>query len=74
MRKKLIQLVAAICLTGIFSSVSAANPTANYKVIPLPNEISVQQGQAFILNNQVQIVYPLKNKMLHKAQASIYFY
>ncbi len=64
MRKTLLQIAGLFCLTGIFANNPATKPVANYRVIPLPNEISVQQNQSFLLDEHVQIVYPAGNKKM----------
>lgn len=39
---------------------------ANYEVIPLPKQITKNQGGAFVLNKSTQIVYPEGNEKMQK--------
>jgi len=65
MRKTVLFIAGLLYLNGIMAATSQATPpTANYKVIPLPSEISVNQASPFILDNQVKIVYPAKNQKM----------
>ena len=50
MRKNLITLM----LLGCFYT--QAQPVANYEVVPMPQSIQTQKGDAFVLNNNVQIL------------------
>lgn len=69
MRKTLISIVGILCFAGILFAQSASNPRANYRVIPLPNDISLQATSAFVLNSKVQILYPTKNEKMKKNAA-----
>jgi hexosaminidase len=66
MRKTLIQLAGLFCFTGLFAATPAAKSVADYRVIPLPNEISVQKEQPFVLDKQTIIVYTAGNVKLKK--------
>lgn len=43
-----------------FFCVTTKETTANYQVIPLPQEITTAQSQPFTLNGSVKIIYPGK--------------
>ena len=51
MKKYLIILMLTGCCLY-----SQAQPMANYEVVPLPQSIQTQKGEAFLLNNDVQII------------------
>ena len=65
MRKTLLQLAGLLYLTSLF----ATSPEVNYRVVPLPNEINLQNGKAFQLDASVKIVYPAGNKKMQKNAA-----
>lgn len=66
MRKKLIQLAGLFCFTGLFAATPTAKSVVDYRVIPLPNEISLQKEQPFVLDKQTIIVYTAGNVKLKK--------
>ncbi len=66
MRKTLSQIAGLFCLTGLFAATPATKTGVDYRVIPLPNEISVQQSQPFVLDKQVKIDFPVKNEKMKK--------
>ncbi|MBQ9215984.1 MAG: beta-N-acetylhexosaminidase [Prevotella sp.] len=51
MRKNLITLMLLGCCFY-----TQAQPAANYEVVPMPQSIQTQKGDAFVLNNNVQIL------------------
>ena len=51
MKKYLMILMLAGC-----SICAQAQKTANYEVVPMPQSIQMQKGDAFVLNNSVQIL------------------
>lgn len=56
-------------LTSMFfvtSILCSATELVNYKVIPLPQEISLTKGTPFILNEKTLIVYPKGNSLLKR--------
>lgn len=57
MRKLIVLLVGILCFQQLF----AETPGIDYRVIPLPNEISLQSGPSFLLDKQVPILYPFGN-------------
>lgn len=67
--RKLFKLAGLLAMTGILVSCSNEKTTANYQVIPLPQEITAESGDEFVLNNGTEIVYPGGNeKMQRNAQ------
>ena len=67
--RKLFKLAGLLAMTGILVSCSNEKTTANYRVIPLPQEITAESGDEFVLNNGTEIVYPGGNeKMQRNAQ------
>ena len=47
-----------------------AEKEANYQVIPLPQEVSLTQGNPFKLNENVLIAYPENNAMLSSCRST----
>lgn len=66
MRKTLLQLVGLFCLSCLSVVSTLASATINYRVIPLPNKITNQKGEPFVLDKQVKIVYPMGNEKMKK--------
>lgn len=64
MRKLIILLAGILCFPVLFAN----TPGIDYRVIPLPNEINLQPGSSFLLDNQVSILYPSGNPKM-KANA-----
>lgn len=64
--KKLFKLAGLVALAGVIASCSNVKTTANYQVIPLPQEITTTVGQEFTLSNGVKIVYPAGNEMMQR--------
>src|SRR5574344_2571875 len=56
----LISCLVAFCGIQVF----AQQKEANYQVIPLPQQIDMQQGKPFILNAQTKIAFPAGNEIL----------
>lgn len=46
------------CLLALAAACSSVQQSADYRVVPLPNEITPMEGKAFTLDNQVKILYP----------------
>ena len=53
-------------LFATFAQAQAPKTTANYRVVPLPQEISNTSAGAFALNAQTRIAYPKGNAALQK--------
>ena len=67
--RNLFKIAGLLALTGFISSCNDKETTANYQVIPLPQEITTAQSQPFTLNGSVKIIYPEGNeKMQRNAQ------
>lgn len=59
-----IALLLGACVSG-----SKETQTANYNVVPLPSEITISEGEPFILTSATKIVFPDGNeKMQHNAE------
>ena len=56
--RNLFKIAGLLALTGFISSCNEKETTANYQVIPLPQEITTAQSQPFTLNGSVKIIYP----------------
>ena len=54
MKKILIILFTIYC--SLFTCFAQAQKTADYEVVPMPQSIQMQKGDAFVLNNDVQIL------------------
>ncbi|WP_448907768.1 glycoside hydrolase family 20 protein [Hoylesella shahii] len=63
---KQIFLGALGLLFATFAQAQAPKTTANYRVVPLPQEISNTSAGAFALNAQTRIAYPKGNAVLQK--------
>ncbi len=62
--KKLNMIIVA---SAIFLCACKQKPVqSNYQVIPLPQEISMQNGESFILNKTTAITYPAGNEKMFK--------
>ena len=62
-----LTLLGALALSLGFASCSAPKTMdANYEVIPLPKEITIQGNDAFILDKSVKIAYPEGNSKMQK--------
>lgn len=46
------------CLLALAAACSSVQQSADYRVVPLPNEITPMEGKAFTLDNWVKILYP----------------
>ena len=66
MRKTILLFAGIFCLAALFATTPDTKSVAGYKIIPLPNEILVQQGPSFRLDKNVKIVYPAGNEMMKK--------
>jgi len=59
-----INLLISCLLTFCSISGFAQQKEANYQVIPLPQQIDLQEGQPFVLNRQTKILVPAQNAVL----------
>lgn len=56
-----IALLAVSCKTG-----GSGTAEANYEVVPLPGEITMQDGTPFTLSGNTHIVYPEGNEKMQR--------
>ena len=63
---KQILLSALGLLTAAFAQAQVQKTTANYRAVPLPQEITATAAGAFALNAQTRIAYPKGNTTLQK--------
>lgn len=70
MKKISLLILSVIALfLGACASGSKETQTANYNVVPLPSEITMSEGEPFILTSATKIVFPDGNeKMQHNAE------
>lgn len=64
--KKLFKLAGLLAMTGLLVSCSSNKTTANYQVIPLPQEITAAPDGEFVLSSGVKIIYPEGNDMMKR--------
>ena len=63
MKKSIFGILLLCC--GILSC-SDNTPQADYRVVPLPQEITEKSGSDFVLNAETQIVYPKDNAVMKR--------
>lgn len=64
--KKIIQLTG-LAVAGVFCSCASSAPQeANYQVVPLPQEITMNPSESFVLSNSVKILYPQGNEKMER--------
>lgn len=61
MKKKCFKIACLSFLAGMFMSCQSEVKMADYRVVPLPQEIVEQPGSAFMLTEGVKILYPENN-------------
>ncbi|MBP1663177.1 MAG: beta-N-acetylhexosaminidase [Bacteroidetes bacterium] len=66
MRKSFFIITFLLYLTFICQAIDTTPAKADYNVIPLPNEISVQLGASFLLTSDTRIVCTPQNSMMTK--------
>lgn len=64
--KKMFKLAGWLVVMGVMFACSAEQKSANYRVVPLPQEIVGKQDPAFTLAGHVKIVYPEGNETMRK--------
>ncbi len=62
----LLILSAIALLLGACASGSKETQTANYNVVPLPSEITMSEGEPFILTSATKIVFPDGNEKMQR--------
>ena len=62
------KLNTALCslLAATLFSCQPQEEQANYQIIPLPQEVVLNQGNPFVIDNSTQIVYPEGNDLLKR--------
>lgn len=56
--RKLFTSIGMCALIALAVSCSSKQEAADYRVVPLPQEITLNGGNPFVLDNQVKILYP----------------
>lgn len=64
--KKMFKLTGWLAMMSMMFACTAKQESANYRVVPLPQEITGKQEKAFVLNDDVTIVYPAGNEAMQK--------
>lgn len=64
--RKINHLTGMLALAGMLWSCSCGIKEANYRVVPLPQQITDADGASFVLNDAVKIVYPQGNEKMQK--------
>ena len=64
-RRNILSAIALLLGTAV-SLAQGVKQTANYRVVPLPQEINMKTGQGFTLNAQTRIAYPQGNETLKR--------
>lgn len=64
--KVLLKMAAAIATTGCICSCSGEKTEADYRVIPIPQEVVMAAGSEFTLNGGVKIIYPEGNEAMQR--------
>ena len=64
-RRNILSTIALLLGTAV-SLAQGVQQTANYRVVPLPQEINMKTGQGFTLNAQTRIAYPQGNETLKR--------
>lgn len=64
--RKMFKQAACVAVIGVMFACTAGRKSADYRVVPLPQEITEKQGQSFVLNGNVKIVYPEGNEAMRK--------
>ena len=63
--RKLNTALCSLLAVTLFSC-QAKEGQANYQVIPLPQEVVLNQGNPFVVNSSTQILYPEGNELLKR--------
>ena len=64
--KKMFKLAGWLVVMGVMFACTVEQKSANYRVVPLPQEIIEKQDKSFVLNENVKIVYPEGNDAMQK--------
>lgn len=68
MMRKLNTTLCSLLTLTLFSC-QPKEEQANYQVIPLPQEVVINQGNPFVINSSTQILYPEGNELLKRNAA-----
>jgi len=74
MRKTLFLTVLLLSLNVINIFSKSGKNMADFRIIPLPNEIIIQQGESFILDQNVKIIVATDNQQMQKNAAFLQQY
>lgn len=58
--------IGLLIILGLLTSCSSVQKPADYRVVPLPQEIIENQGTPFVLDNNVKILYPEGNQNMQR--------
>lgn len=64
--KRLFGSIGMFVLIGMLASCTSVQKAADYRVVPLPQEIVTSEGTPFVLNNGVKILYPEGNQQMQR--------
>lgn len=64
--KKMFKRAGWLAVIGVMFACTAGQKSADYRVVPLPQEITEKQAQSFTLGSDVKIVYPEGNEAMQK--------
>ncbi|WP_373732317.1 hypothetical protein, partial [Bacteroides heparinolyticus] len=65
--KNLFKLAGVLAMAGVLSSCDNAKKTmADYRIVPLPQEITQSTDGSFELNRSVKIIYPENNEAMRR--------
>lgn len=64
--KKMFKRAGWLAVVGVMFACTAGQKSADYRVVPLPQEITEKQAQSFTLSGDVKIVYPEGNEAMRK--------
>lgn len=59
--KRIFITIGMALTAGLLLSCTSVQEPADYRVVPLPQEITLGQGEPFVLDRQVKILYPEGN-------------
>ncbi|MGR4859320.1 family 20 glycosylhydrolase [Bacteroides pyogenes] len=64
--KQLLRLTGCLAIAGLAVSCQSVQKEADYRIIPLPQEIATAQGNPFVLKSGVKILYPEGNEKMQR--------
>jgi len=67
--RKMFKLAGGLVMVALMVSCKTEQKSADYKVVPLPQQIVEKQGKPFVLSEDVKIVYPQGNERMQKNAA-----